>query len=161
MSDSLTSGRKFRTLNVIDDFNREVLWIEVGISLPSKQVERVMDRMASERHSYPAALRSDNGGEFITHSLAAWAVKHNIELAFIDPGEPAQKGYIERFNRAFREDVLVAYLFDDLQQVREIAKQWIEEYNVIQPHDSLGGLPPQLYAQQCEKSPLLIGTKNG
>ena len=161
MSDSLTSGRKFRTLNVIDDFNREVLWIEVGTSLPSKQVERVMDRVAAERHSYPTALRSDNGGEFIAHSLAAWATRHNIELAFIDPGQPAQNGYIERFNRTFREDVLDAYLFDDLQQVRELAEQWMEAYNTIRPHDSLGGLPPQQYAQYREKSPLLNGTKNG
>lgn len=161
MADSLSNGRQFRTLNVIDDFNREVLWIEVDTSLPSKRVERVMDQLAAERNSYPTALRSDNGGEFIAHSLAAWASKNAVELAFIDPGKPAQNGYIERFNRTYREDVLDAYLFDDLQQVRDITEVWMEEYNTLRPHDALGGLTPRLFAQQRAESPLSTGTKKG
>ena len=84
MSDSLTNGRYFRTLNVIDDFNREALWIEINTSLPSKRVERVLDRIASERGTYPTALRSDNDSEFIAHSLAAWAKAHNVLLDFIE-----------------------------------------------------------------------------
>lgn len=146
MWDNLTNGRAFRTLNVIDDFNREVLWIEVDTSLPSQRVERVLDMIAAERGSYPDAIRSDNGSEFIAHTLADWAKKHEVLLDFIEPGKPAQNGYIERFNRTFRDEVLDAYLFENLQQVRDIAEAWMLEYNYDRPHDSLGGLTPILYA---------------
>lgn len=148
MHDSLSDGRAFRTLNVIDDFNREALWIEIDTSLPSKRVEQVLDRIASWRGSYPAALRSDNGSEFIAHSLAAWAEKHGIKLAFIQPGKPAQNAYIERFNRTYREDILDAYLFDNLSEVRHLTEAWLDVYNHKRPHQSLGGLPPSLYAQR-------------
>ena len=152
MCDSLTSGRPFRTLNVTDHFNRELLWIEVDTSLPSRRVERVLDTIAAERGCYPDSLRSDNGSEFTSHTMAAWAKKHHVLLDFIEPGKPAQNGYVERFNRTFREDVLSAYLFDDLQQVRDIAEAWADEYNVERPHDALGGLPPIEYASRYEKS---------
>lgn len=148
MSDSLTNGRYFRTLNVIDDFNREALWIEIDTSLPSQRVERVLDRIAAERGSYPTALRSDNGSEFIAHRLAKWAKAHDVLLDFIEPGKPAQNAYIERFNRTYREDILDAYLFDNLTGVRELTERWLLEYNTVRPHDSLGGLPPTLYAAQ-------------
>lgn len=152
MSDSLTNGRYFRTLNVIDDFNREALWIEIDTSLPSQRVERVLDRIAAERGSYPTALRSDNGSEFIAHSLANWASNHNVLLDFIKPGKPAQNGYIERFNRTYREDILDAYLFDELAEVRELTEHWLFEYNTFRPHDSLGGVPPVTYAARWAES---------
>ncbi len=147
MSDSLTNGRRFRTLNVIDDFNREALWIEIDMSLPSKRVERVLDRIAQERGAYPTALRSDNGSEFIAHTLAGWAKEHHVLLDFIEPGKPAQNAYIERFNRTYREDILDAYLFEDLAEAREQTEPWIQTYNTIRPHDSLNGLTPQMYAE--------------
>lgn len=108
--------------------------------------KRVLDTIAAERCCYPQAIRTDNGSEFIAHSLDAWAKRHHIKLAFIEPGKPAQSGYIERFNRTFREDILDAYLFDDLQQVRALADAWLLEYNTIRPHASLGGLPPVRFA---------------
>jgi len=141
MSDSLENGRKFRTLNIIDDFNREVLWIEIDTSLPSERVVRVLEGLALWR-GYPQQLRLDNGPELISHTLADWASRCHVELAFIQPGKPAQNAYIERFNRTYREDILDAYLFASIQEVQAITEEWVEEYNAVRPHDALGGLPP-------------------
>ena len=144
MSDSLVNGRAFRTLNVIDDFNREGLWIEVDTSIPSERVIRVLEMIALWR-GFPKQIRIDNGPEFISHAFIEWAERHHVELAYIQPGKPAQNAYIERFNRTLREEVLDAYLFSLIQEVREIAEEWLEEYNAVRPHEALGGLPPLQY----------------
>ena len=145
MRDSLSNGRAFRTLNIMDDFNREALWIEADTSLPARRVTRTLDMLASWR-GYPKQLRVDNGPELISKELADWAARHHVELAFIQPGKPAQNGYIERFNRTYREAVLDAYLFDSLEEVRSITEDWLEEYNAVRPHEALGGIPPYQYA---------------
>ena len=145
MSDSLQSGRTFRTFNVIDDYNREVLAIEIDTSLPSGRVVRILEMIASWR-GYPRRLRSDNGPEFISQQLACWAEKHEVLLDFIEPGKPAQNAYIERFNRTYREDVLDFYLFNSLAEVREITERWVEEYNAIRPHESLDNMTSYQYA---------------
>jgi putative transposase len=145
MRDSLSSGRSFRTFNVLDDYNREALWIEIDTSLPAERVIRCLELIAAER-SYPQRLRLDNGPEFIARKLADWAAQHNIVLDFIQPGKPAQNAYIERFNRTYRTEVLDFYLFDTLAEVRAITKQWLDEYNHRRPHEALGGLPPAQYA---------------
>jgi putative transposase len=145
MTDSLSPGRAFRTLNVLDDFNREALWIEVDISLPAERVIRVLEMLTLWR-GYPAQIRLDNGPEFIARKLATWAEVHHVELAHIQPGKPAQNAYIERFNRTFREEVLDAYGFSSLDEVREITEAWLEEYNAVRPHAALQGLSPYQYA---------------
>lgn len=145
MSDSLSNGRTFRTLNIIDDFNREALWIEVDTSLPAQRVTRILNMLASWR-GYPKQLRLDNGPELISKEMADWAARYHVKLAFIQPGKPAQNGYIERFNRTYREAVLDAYMFDSLEEARCITEDWIEEYNAIRPHEALGGLPPYQFA---------------
>jgi putative transposase len=147
MSDSLSNGRTFRTLNVIDDFNREALWIEVDTSLPAERVVQVLERLLFERAA-PRQIRVDNGPELIAQRLESWAEQKQIKLTHIQPGKPSQNAYIERFNRTFREDVLDAYLFDDLQEVRAIAERWLEDYNAVRPHDALGGLPPYQFKLQ-------------
>jgi putative transposase len=149
MSDALADGRKFRTFNVIDDFNREVLAIEADSSLPAKRVVRVLERIIWEKGK-PASIRVDNGPEFISHTLAKFCVENDIHLQFIKPGKPMQNGYVERFNRTFREDVLDAYLFYSLQQVREISKEWVEDYNNLHPHKSLNYLSPIGYRKAVE-----------
>jgi putative transposase len=145
MSDALVTGRTFRTFNIIDDFNREALWIEVDTSLPAERVIRVFDILATWR-GYPRQIRSDNGPELLSGRVELWAEKHGVELAYIQPGKPAQNAYIERFNRTYREEVLDLYLFEDLAEVRQITERWLEEYNAIRPHDALGGLTPYAYA---------------
>jgi putative transposase len=147
MRDSLASGRTFRTFNVIDDFNREALAIEIDTSLPTARVVRVLDALAAWR-GYPQRLRSDNGPEFISSKLEEWAEKNGVLLDFIELGKPAQNAYIERFNRTYREEVLDLYLFDTLAEARAITEAWLETYNAIRPHDSLGGLPPYQYAAE-------------
>jgi len=147
MSDSLSDGRTFRTLNVLDDFNREALWIEVDTSLPSERVVRVLDRLVGERTA-PGRIRMDNGPELIAQRLERWAQAQQVELLHIQPGQPAQNAYIERFNRTYREEVLDAYLFDDLEEVRSITEHWLEEYNTIRPHEALRGLSPHQFALQ-------------
>lgn len=144
MSDSLTDGRAYRTLNVIDDFNRESLAVEVDHSLPSERVVRALDQIAEER-GYPQKLRSDNGPEFIAQALARWADEHAVELTPIQPGKPTQNAYIERFNRTFRQDVLDLYAFSDLDEVRDHATRWQYEYNTDRPHQALGGQTPRGY----------------
>jgi putative transposase len=147
MSDVLSNGRTFRTLNVIDDFNREALWIEVDTSLPAERVVRVLETLLLERTT-PRAIRMDNGPELISQRLDAWANEKHIELLHIQPGKPAQNAYIERFNRTYREDVLDAYLFDDLEEVRHITERWLEDYNTIRPHQALKGISPRQFALQ-------------
>jgi putative transposase len=147
MSDALSNGRTFRTLNVIDDFNREALWIEVDTSLPAERVVRVLEQLLDWRGK-PTRIRMDNGPELISKRLEHWAKERHIELLHIQPGKPAQNAYIERFNRTYREDVLDAYLFDDLEEVRTITESWLEDYNTIRPHKALQGLPPRQFARQ-------------
>ena len=144
MSDSLFCGRRFRTFNIVDDFSREVLAIEVDIGLPSERIIRVLERIVAWR-GYPSKLRSDNGPEFISAALAEWAEAHSIELEFIQPGKPTQNSYVERFNRTYRDEVLNMYVFRTLAEVREITENWINEYNEERPHDSLGDLTPYEY----------------
>ena len=147
MNDSLSNGRAIRTLNILDDYNREVLWIEVDHSLPAERVVRVLENLLLWRAA-PKQIRMDNGPELISKRLENWAKEKEIELLHIQPCRPAQNAYIERFNRTFRQEVLDAYLFDNLEEIRLIAEHWLEEYNTIRPHEALQGLPPRLYAIQ-------------
>ena len=155
MSDSLFCGRRFRTFNVVDDFNREVLAIEIDLNLPAPRVIRVLERVVAWR-GYPKKLRMDNGPEFISLALADWAEAHDIELEFIKPGKPTQNSYVERFNRTYRDEILNMYVFRNLTEVRELTQNWIKEYNEERPHDSLDDLTPQEYllAKQPEISNL-------
>jgi putative transposase len=142
MSDALDDGRRFRTFNVIDDCRREGLAIEIDLNLGSQRVVRVLDRIAEVR-GYPDRLRVDNGPEFTSVAIADWAERNGVELEFIKPGRPMQNGYIERFNRTYREAVLDMYIFESLDQVRELTNKWLDFYNRRRPHDSLGGSPPR------------------
>lgn len=141
MSDSLFCGRRFRTFNLVDDFNREALAIEVDLNLPAPRVIRALERAVAWR-GYPNKLRMDNGPEFISTALAKWAEEHSIELEFIKPGKPTQNSYVERFNRTYRDEILNMYVFRTLTEVREITEDWVREYNEERPHDSLGDLTP-------------------
>lgn len=144
MHDALICGRRFRTFNVVDDFNREILSIEIDLNLPAIRVIRVLDRIAAWR-GYPAMLRVDNGPELISVLLAEWAEKHGVFLDFIEPGKPTQNSYVERFNRTYRTEVLDFYVFKTLNEVREITDVWVRQYNEERPHESLGNLTPEEY----------------
>ena len=144
MSDALYSGQRFRTFNVVDDFNREALAIEVDINLPASRVIRVLERITTWR-GYPARLRMDNGPELVSVALADWAEEHGVVLDFIQPGRPTQNSYIERFNRTYREEVLDFYIFSRISEVRDTTERWLREYNEERPHESLSNLTPAEY----------------
>jgi len=148
MSDSLVDGRKFRLLNIIDDFNRESLAIEVDTSLPSLRVIRVLEKLIAHR-GCPANIRCDNGPEFISHKLQEWCSHESrkITLQFIQPGKPMQNAYIERKNGSIRRELLNAYMFYSLAEVRAMSEQWRTDYNTERPHKSLDYLSPVQYAE--------------
>jgi putative transposase len=157
MSDSLVSGRRFRILNIIDDYNREVLAIEIGTSLPSKRVIRLLDQLIDFRGK-PDSIRIDNGPEYTSADMAKWAESNQIRLRFIKPGKPTQNSYIERFNGTFRKEVLDIYAFSELYEVREISADWMDEYNEHRPHTSLGNMSPASFAKH--RRALIENSKN-
>ena len=141
MHDTLWDGRTYRLLNVIDDYNREVLAIEVDTSLPALRVIRVLERIKSLR-PLPKMIRVDNGPEFISHKLEQWCKENGITLAFIQPGKPTQNAYVERFNGSMRRELLSAYVFRSLDEVREKTEEWMDDYNNHRPHKALGYRSP-------------------
>jgi putative transposase len=149
MSDALYGGRKLRTLNVIDEGNREALAIEVAISIPSVRVIRVLEELIAV-HGKPVAFRLDNGPELTSELFLAWCQERDIELRYIQPGKPDQNAFIERFNRSYRQDVLDAYVFGTIEEVRAVTEEWLEDYNDERPHDSLGGSPPRLFMPRLQ-----------
>ncbi|EEU9378877.1 IS3 family transposase [Escherichia coli] len=150
MHDALICGRRFRTFNMVDDFNREALAIEIDLNIPAQRVVRVLDRVAANR-GYPLKMRMDNGPELVSLALAQWAEEHGVMLEFIQPGKPTQNAFIERFNRTYRTEVLDFYLFRTLNEVREITERWLTEYNSERPHESLKDLTPEEYRLMADK----------
>ena len=144
MSDQLVSGKTFRTFNVMDDYNREGLGIEVDTSLPSARVTRALDQIIEWRGK-PSALRCDNGPEYLSQTLVDWANEHHITLLYIQPGKPTQNAYIERFNRTYRDELLDLYIFTNLNELIEMTNDWIKLYNTERPHDSLNDMTPTEY----------------
>lgn len=159
MNDVLMSGKRFRTLKIINDYYREALAIEIDTSLPASRVKRVLQEAINWREK-PTQIRADNGPEFIASELALWCEKENIHLQYIQPGKPTQITFIERFNGSFRRDILDAYLFESLAQVRILAEEWIQDYNYQQPHEALDNLSPVSYRERAVNSGKLSSATN-
>jgi len=142
MHDQLGDGRSFRTFNVIDDFNREGLGIEVDFSLPATRVIRSLNQIIEWRGT-PCTIRCDNGPEYVSEILATWAEKRGIGLQFIQPGKPQQNAYVERYNRTVRYDWLNQYIFETIEEVQEEATAWLWTYNNERPNMAIGGITPK------------------
>ena len=142
MTDSLWDGTRFRLLNIMDDYNREALAIETDTSLPSLRLIRVLERL-EETRGLPEMIRVDNGPEFISIKLDDWCKDRKIQLVFIQPGKPMQNGYIERLNGNVRREMLNAYVFKTLSEVREKAEEWMYDYNYHRPHEALNFKSPK------------------
>lgn len=142
MGDTLINGQIIRTFNVMDDFNREGLGIEVGLSLPSARVIRALEQTIEWRGK-PAAIRCDNGPGYLSQQLVDWANKQQVTLLHIQPGKPTQNAYIERFNRTARHEWLDLHLFESVEHAQLLATQWLWAYNNERPHSAIGGIPPR------------------
>jgi putative transposase len=153
MRDTLSEGRSFRTLNVLDDGSREALRIEVDFCLTGERVARVLDQLADQR-SLPEEIVVDNGPEFASKALDAWAARRGVRLRFIRPGRPVENCFVESFNGTFRRDCLDAHWFEDLGQARRIIESWRIDYNHERPHSGLGDLPPAEFAALREPTAL-------
>lgn len=141
MCDSLWDGRRFRLLNIIDDYNREVLSIETDKSLPALRVIRTLEHLKHNR-GLPKMIRVDNGPELISIQLDLWCKSNDVQLVFIQPVKPTQNVYIERLNGSLRREILNAYVFRTLNEVRELTEKWKIDYNFNRPHQSLKNKTP-------------------
>jgi putative transposase len=146
--DRLASGRKFRTLNLMDGYTRESPRIEVDTSLPGLRVARVLEEVARQR-GYPQAIQVDNGPEFISRVVDQGAFEHGVELHFIEPGKPPQNAHIESFNGKFRDEGLNENWFLTLQEAREKIEAWRRDYNQVRPHSALGYQTPEEFAARA------------
>lgn len=142
MHDQLGDQRSYRLFNVIDDFNREALGIEVDLSLPAARVIRALNQIIEWRGK-PKSIRCDNGPEYISGQLMAWAENLGIKLCYIQPGNPQQNAYVERFNRTVRYDWLNEDIFTSIKEVQEKATKWLWHYNNERPNMALGGITPK------------------
>lgn len=147
MSDALWDGSRFRLLNVIDDYNRQVLRIETDTSLPTLRLIRVLEQLRESR-GLPNMIRVDNGPEFISHKLDAYCKQHKVELVFIQPGKPTQNAFIERLNGNLRTELLNAYIFKTINEVKMMTEKWQYDYNNNRPHKSLGYKTPMMFIQE-------------
>ena len=145
MLDTFAGGRTFRVLNVVDDFTRECRVIEVDTSLPGARVARVLDRLIA-MHGKPEQIVMDNGPEFTSRVLDAWAYRRDVELHFIEPGKPTQNAFVESFNGKFRDECLNDHWFTSLADARVTIENWRRDYNRVRPHSSLGNLTPEAYS---------------
>lgn len=147
--DAFASGRKFRTLNLMDGFTRYALRIEVDTSLPGLRVVRVLEELRKQGRK-AAAIVIDNGTEFTSQVVDQWAYENQVQLHFITPGRPMENGFIESFNGKFRDECLNENWFVDLADAREKIEEWRCDYNQVRPHSALGYLTPEEFAKSAE-----------
>jgi putative transposase len=148
VADTLGDGRTFRVLNIVDDFSREAVAIEVGRSIPGSRVVRVLEKVA-RRRGLPSRIVVDNGPEFTSRVLDQWAYEHGVELHFIQPGKPVQNAFVESFNGKFRDECLNLSCFVSLADACRSIAAWRLDYNCFRPHSSLGDLTPEEYAERA------------
>lgn len=144
VSDQLANGRRFRLLNVLDDFNSECLASVPDFSLPGLRVIRELEAIIAIRGK-PATIVSDNGTELTSNAVLRWAADQGIEWHYIAPGKPMQNGFVESFNGRLRDECLNEHVFMTLAETRQIVEAWRIDYNTVRPHGRLGRLPPAVF----------------
>ena len=155
VSDQLANGRVFRALNVVDDLTRECIAIEVDTSISGFRVARVLNQLVAERGK-PNAIVCDNGPEFTSKALDAWAQQRGVALHFIRPGKPIENAYVESFNGRFRDECLNQTWFIDLRHAQSEIERWRHDYNHVRPHSSLGNFTPIEFKQSLPKFTLRL-----
>ncbi len=151
ISDTLSCGRRFRALSIIDCHSRECLALEVDTSLSGERVVRILERLRETR-GLPEVIQTDNGPEFTGHHLDAWAYRHRVRLFFIEPGKPVQNAHVESFNGKLRNECLNLEWFTSLREAQRVIEQWRMEYNHFRPHSAPNNMPPEIWQRnQAEK----------
>lgn len=145
MSDTLVNGRRFRTFNVIDHYNRQCYGILNSFSIPARKATAFLDRLI-EMYGKPKRIRGDNGPELMAKWFKTWLRSRTIQWSAIPKGSPQQNAIVERFNRTYREDILDANVFFSIDQAQQSTDQWLEEYNTDREHEALGYQTPAAYA---------------
>jgi putative transposase len=153
VADTLLDGRRFRALTVVDNWSRHSPLIEADFTLTGTKVVVALERVV-RLHGYPKMITVDNGSEFASRALDAWAYAHGVKLDFIRPGKPVENAVIESFNGRFRDECLNANVFVSLHDARQKIEAWRSDYNEHRPHSSLGNLTPQEFVEQVAKSGL-------
>jgi putative transposase len=153
VSDSLSNGRRFKSLTVDDDFSHECIDIAVDFGISGQYVKRLLDQAAIFR-GYPLAVRTDKGPEFISRAFLVWTTLRGIRHILIQPGRPMQNCYIESFNGKFRDECLNEQWFQNLPQARDCIAEWHKDYNEVRPHSSLGRISPSKVHPAAENSNL-------
>ena len=151
VTERLENGRYFRILTLIDQFSRECLLLWADVSLTGQKVVFCLQKLTAGR-GLPLAITVDNGAEFCSRAMDAWAYQTGVKLDFIRPGRPVENGFVESFNGRLRDECLNVNLFFDLADVRDKLESWRQDYNTIRPHGSLGDLPPAEYAQRAVRT---------
>lgn len=146
MSDALADGRKLRTLNIIDHYNRECKGLKISLNFPARRLTEELDKVI-EKYGKPEGIRTDNGPEFRSKLFQIWLFKNGIKHVRIQKGKPQQNAVIERFNKTFREDILDAEIFKSVEQAQLVADDWVKDYNTVRPHQSLNYQTPLEYAK--------------
>lgn len=139
--DATDDGRSFRMLNIIDEYTRECLAIQVARSLKAGDVEACLTELFCSR-GVPEHIRSDNGSEFTAKSIRKWLNELGVKTVYIEPGSPWENGYIESFNGKLRDELLNGEIFYTLQEAKILIEHWRKEYNQVRPHSALGYRPP-------------------
>ena len=145
--DQTEDARQLKCLTVVDEFTRQGLAIRIGRSLTAGDVIRILDELFRE-HGRPACLRSDNGPELVAATVQKWLKEKHVDTHYIDPGSPWQNAYNESFNSIFRTTCLDRWLFSSMTEARVVTDYWLNEYNTVRPHGSLGGLTPEQFLQR-------------
>lgn len=148
VSDQLASGRRFRVLNIVDDYSRECIGQLIDVSISGARLARYLDQLAENR-GLPTTIVCDNGPELTSKAMFLWAQRTGVELHFIQPGKPTQNAFVESFNGKFRDACLNQHWFESLSHARELIEAWRSHYNHVRPHSSLGYKPPAIFAEQA------------
>jgi putative transposase len=156
----LLDGRWFRVLTVVDQFTRESLLLLADSSLNGQKVALALSVVVAERGA-PISITVDNGSEFYSRAMEAWAYQHGVQLDFIRPGRPVENGYIESFNGRLRDECLNVQVFFALADVREKLELWRQDYNQVRPHSSLHDHPPAVFARQWQATAPPFGASSG
>jgi putative transposase len=145
ISDTLSSGRTFRCLAVIDEFSRECFALHAAHSIPAGRVVQVLERLRVER-GLPKRIICDNGSEFTSRAFDAWAYSRDIRIEYIQPGKPIQNCFVESFLGSFRDECLNLHWFLSLADAKMAIERWRKDYNRVRPHSALNDLPPAEFA---------------